>query len=269
MGDSTEVIDGTAVEETIVPGVAIEPVEDRGVLMPVSPEDAAEAMAAYQKTTEAILDPTDWQEAGWDAKAKKKRYFVKKSGWRKIAKAYRLSCQLVSIRVERNAEGRPERAEAVVRASAPNGQFQDGDGYCSGDEPRFTSARADVSKLENDLRATATTRAKNRAISDLVGFGEVSAEEIGAPAAAPGVVFADAASEREARDAIIYITAGEERGAAVAGWFIKDQGGFPLSAARLVIACAKALRHATDVPAEDDPPPEAGDPDALAVEVPF
>lgn len=265
-----DVIDGTAVDETPA-GTAVVPVEDHGVLMPVSPEDAAEAMAAYQKTTEAILDPTDWQEAGWDNKARKKRYFVKKSGWRKIAKAYRLSCALVTISVERDADGKPARAEAVVRASAPNGQFQDGDGYCSVDEGRFTSSKADLSKLENDLRATATTRAKNRAISDLVGFGEVSAEEVGSSgaAAAPPVMLADAASEREARDAITYLVAGEERGAAVAGWFVKDQGGFPLSAARLVIACAKALRHATDVPAEDDPPPEAGDPDALAVEVPF
>lgn len=125
------------------------------------------------------------------------------------------------------------------------------------------------------LRSMAQTRATSKALKGplgfvvkLAGFEPTPADEMPADAA-PGVVFADAASEREARDAIIYITAGEERGAAVAGWFVKDQGGFPLSAARLVIACAKALRHATDVPAEDDPPPEAGDPDALAVEVPF
>jgi hypothetical protein len=52
----------------------------------------------------------------------------------------------------------------------------DGDGYCTIDE--FTGKRAKNPKLENDLRGTAATRAKNRAISDLVGMGEVSAEEI-------------------------------------------------------------------------------------------
>jgi hypothetical protein len=72
------------------------------------------------------------------------------------------------------------RAEVWIRAVAPNGQFGDGDGYCSADEGRFRGWKG-RQKLENDLRATATTRAKNRAIADLVGMGEVSAEEI-APA---------------------------------------------------------------------------------------
>jgi hypothetical protein len=31
----------------------------------------------------------------------------------------------------------------------------------------------EAAEVENDLRATATTRAKNRAISDLVGMGSV------------------------------------------------------------------------------------------------
>jgi hypothetical protein len=60
---------------------------------------------------------------------------------------------------------------------APNGQFGDGDGYCLADEVRFKSRRG-RQKVENDLRSTATTRAKNRATADLVGMGEVSAEEI-------------------------------------------------------------------------------------------
>jgi hypothetical protein len=69
------------------------------------------------------------------------------------------------------------RAEVWIRAIAPNGQYGDGYGYCSLDEGRFKSWRG-RQKLENDLRTTATTRAKNRAISDLVGMGELSAEEI-------------------------------------------------------------------------------------------
>jgi hypothetical protein len=69
------------------------------------------------------------------------------------------------------------RPEVWIRAVAPNGQFGDGDGYCSADEVRFKSWKG-RQKLENDLRSTATTRAKNRATADLVGMGEVSAEEI-------------------------------------------------------------------------------------------
>jgi hypothetical protein len=69
------------------------------------------------------------------------------------------------------------RAAVWVRAVAPNGQLGDGDGYSSPDEVPFQSRRG-RQKLENDLRSTATTRAKNRATADLVGMGEVSAEEL-------------------------------------------------------------------------------------------
>jgi hypothetical protein len=68
----------------------------------------------------------------------------------------------------------PLRAEVWARAIAPSGRSMDGDGYCSVDEERFSGPRGNKSKLENDLRATATTRAMNRAISGLVGMGEVS-----------------------------------------------------------------------------------------------
>jgi hypothetical protein len=63
-----------------------------------------------------------------------------------------------------------------MRAIAHNGQYMDGFGACSTNESRFASAGG-RQKLENDLRTTAATRATNRAISDLVGFGQVSAEE--------------------------------------------------------------------------------------------
>jgi len=241
-----DVIDGTAVDETPhTPGVALEPAEDRGVLMPVAPDEAKAAMAAYQETTRAILDASDWQ-----GRPGQRGSFVKKSGWRKIAKAYRLSCQLVSIRVERDDEGNPTRAEAVVRASAPNGQAQDADGYCSSDEPRFADVRGRL-KIENDLRATATTRAKNRAISDLVGFGEVSAEEVHAPAAPAGPVMCGEKDEMAARMACAYLLNDQVRGGEVAAWLVKDQGGFPVGACRLVLALEKAMRASSDVPVPD------------------
>ena len=88
-----------------------------------------------------------------------------------------LSTSLVAQTVERDDSGVVVRASAIVRAMhVPSGQFSDGDGYCSSDESRFARAGGRA-KLENDLRATATTRAKNRAIADLVGMGAVSAEE--------------------------------------------------------------------------------------------
>jgi hypothetical protein len=179
--DEEEVVDAVAVEdppteivevsEATTPGnaVAIRP-PGRDVLMPMDVDQVVEGMEAYQELLPRLLDESDYQAA--DGKK-----FVKKSGWRKIARAFNLSVTLIASRVERGPDGMPLRAEVTARAIAPNGQVQDADGYCSADEKRFQSAKG-KQKLENDLRATATTRAKNRAISDLVGMGEVSAEEV-------------------------------------------------------------------------------------------
>ena len=60
------------------------------------------------------------------------------------------------------------------RATAPSGAFMDGDGSCFKSEKAGGRLRA----TEHNVRAHAHTRAQNRAISGLVGFGEVSADEM-------------------------------------------------------------------------------------------
>ena len=59
----------------------------------------------------------------------------------------------------------------MVKVSAQNGRFAFGVGACASNERNF-------SHVEHDTRSTAHTRAKNRAVSDLIGGGEVSAEEM-------------------------------------------------------------------------------------------
>jgi hypothetical protein len=159
--------------------VAPRPPAEREVLMPLDAQQVVEGMRQYQQLLRDLLEPTDWQTEDKNGNPLE-RPFLKKSGWRKIARAFNLSFERVHSRVERDEDGTPVRAEVWIRAVAPNGQYGDGDGYCSADEGRFMSWRG-RQKLENDLRSTATTRAKNRATADLVGMGEVSAEEI-APA---------------------------------------------------------------------------------------
>lgn len=180
-----EVVDGTA--EDMTPEVA--PVESEPSQLParrerrseviraLPVEQLAESFREYQELLPKLLEDSDYQSAGFDKKTGKERKFVKKSGWRKIATAFDLDVVRVSDSVEYDANGSPVRAMAVWRAVSPSGRSMEGDGYCSVDEDRFK--RPDSrKKLENDLRATATTRAKNRAISDLVGMGDVSAEEV-------------------------------------------------------------------------------------------
>jgi len=93
---------------------------------------------------------------------------------------------------------------SVVRCSHPSGAIQDGVGYCSRSEklvyqkewyqykgrnqwkylvdedgePLVDKAKTLDSATMHNVAAHAYTRAVNRSISDLVGFGEVSAEEI-------------------------------------------------------------------------------------------
>lgn len=138
-------------------------------LAPMSPDEARKAMADFQAFTAAMLVETDWQRAAGI------KPFVKRSGWRKIATGYTLSCEILEDEVvERDERGEPKRARAKARVyHRETGRSWEGTGRCSTTERRF-------SKPEHDVTATAVTRAINRATSDLVGFGDVSAEEVGA-----------------------------------------------------------------------------------------
>ena len=202
-----------------------------GVLTPIAtPVQMDDAMKQYQATVAAVLSPSDWQDAGSDGK------FVKKSGWRKIAKAFGLSVEIVRSEVERDEDGNPERASVVARAIAPNGQTSDGDGYCSVDEKRFGSNKG-KQKLENDLRATATTRAKNRAISDLVGMGEVSAEEMAVMSAPTPPMLDEASPDGTAFKKAFGALVGDPAKAQAAYLKYREaQGGIPLAAADLLRA---------------------------------
>jgi hypothetical protein len=98
------------------------------------------------------------------------RRFRKKSYWRAIATAFNLTVEL--RRDERIQEGEDWGWLVAYRATAPNGRSSDGDGTCMASEKRSSQATI------HNVRAHAHTRAWNRAVSNLVGFGEVSAEEM-------------------------------------------------------------------------------------------
>lgn len=205
----------------------------QGVIAPLDPQEVVESFRAYQELLPRLLSASDWQEAG------RGKSFVKKSGWRKIAKAFGLSTEIVRQKIERNEEGMPIRASVIVRAlHGPTGQYADGDGHCSYSEDRFSGSRGNTSKLENDLTATATTRAKNRAISDLVGMGDVSAEEVAA-----GPPYGDEATGdlKKAASAALVALLGESAPDAEAVWGeIKTdcQGYMPEIVAQALITIA-------------------------------
>jgi hypothetical protein len=98
-----------------------------------------------------------------------KRY-IKRSGFRKIAVYFGISDRILK-------EERTQRDDGSffwkieVEAYAPNGRSCVGVGACDSRERKFAHT-------EHDVFATAHTRAKSRAISDLVAGGAVSAEEV-------------------------------------------------------------------------------------------
>lgn len=123
--------------------------------------------AAYDEACHALIGPNDVQQD-------KGRTFKKKSAWRKLARHFGISvhCDLDSVRIERHAGG--FIVYAVAEAIAPWRQSWTDVGACASDEE--TGKRVIT---EADAVGTAMTRASNRAISNLIAMGEVSAEEVG------------------------------------------------------------------------------------------
>jgi hypothetical protein len=147
--------------------LATRQVSEISIIRPVaSADEVLAAWRQFQDLKRSLLSIDDYQDI-------QGRPRIKKSGWRKIAAAFGISDEL--LREERREvetpAGRQFVWEVTVRAIAPNGRYADAVGSCASTERRFTH-------LDHDVRATAHTRGKNRAIADLVGGGEVSAEEI-------------------------------------------------------------------------------------------
>ncbi len=147
----------------------------------------------YQRLCKELLTNEDYSKS----KDKKGNWVRRKnkSAWRKLARAFQVTTRILDKEVIRDQEtGRVIEATFLVEASLPSGRTEEGWGECSiwerGHEYDTVDNKGQVTckgpcngrkhftKPDHDIPATAHTRAKNRAISDLIGAGEVSAEEI-------------------------------------------------------------------------------------------
>jgi hypothetical protein len=117
-----------------------------------------------QQLKKSILDKSDISTI-------QNRTFVKRSGWRKMAAAFAISDRIAAQQREDLGNGEFLWRLEVEAYHRPSGRSMTGVAACSSKERKFAHP-------EHDVYATAHTRAKNRAISDLIGLGEVSAEEI-------------------------------------------------------------------------------------------
>lgn len=162
------------------------------VSLAVSVNEALAEWKEYQDLTHQLLDDSDYQSIG-------KKKFKKKSAWRKYARAFNISDRVTYEEIIREEDGFPIYARIRVEARHTNGRTSEADHECHISErccPAAHGLPCDKSSWNShsccargcvgrqhwshpgDIPATATTRAKNRAISDLIGAGEVSAEEM-------------------------------------------------------------------------------------------
>ena len=147
--------------------------------------DSAKAfMDNYQEVCKALLDKSDYQNVKINGKS---TAFKKKSAWRKIATAFNISDEIIEKEIIRDDNYQIISATFSVKVTALNGRSGIGTASCSIfdkiknsdlEQPSNFELRKRFNNAENDVIGTAHTRAKSRAISDLVGMGEVSAEEM-------------------------------------------------------------------------------------------
>lgn len=117
---------------------------------------------------EKLIDSSDKMKIGGNI-------FLMKSAWRKYINAFGISIEILSQNVYDKDDD--TIAEYRVRATAPNSQFVEADGTKSKKEYWSERHQNFGSFTLHNLKATARTRAINIAVSDLVGYGETSAEE--------------------------------------------------------------------------------------------
>jgi hypothetical protein len=137
---------------------------------PAALRDAQLLAAAYDAAVKQLIGPNDIQREG-------KREFKKKSAWRKLASHFRLDvhCDQNDCRFMALPNGLDGEwvVVAKARATTPWGQVWEDVGACGSDEERGNRRITFA-----DAVGTAMTRASNRAVSNLIAMGEVSAEEM-------------------------------------------------------------------------------------------
>ena len=158
---------------------ALAPIENTALLSP-SPvfrgAHMVQALTDYRDLQKALDESMPEQVMTLDG-----RPFRKKGYWRAIAVAFNLTVEpITNPKDERSVVGILEDGtenyvySVAYRATTATGRSAIGDGTCAAAEKQKGRMKA----TEHNVRSHAHTRAFNRSVSNLVGFGEVSAEEV-------------------------------------------------------------------------------------------
>jgi hypothetical protein len=160
-----------------------------GVMPILTPAEARAQMVAYTELVNAVVLDVDYQE--FKERGQTKR-FKKKSAVKKLQTYFGFSVDVLDWRRVDLGDGH-FAYEVKARAKSPNGRYVDALAACATTEERFDVKRYDdetearyqgrqkkaLARSTHDVLSTAETRATNRAAMNLIGAGEVTAEEIG------------------------------------------------------------------------------------------
>ena len=138
--------------------------QEQAIVTPVDADAVLEMIQAFEYFKSKVLNKKDFAVIKGEPR-------VKKSGWSKYALACNVSTELRDERVEER-DGHRIYHFTYRAVHLPSGRFADAVGSASEAEKK------EWTHPEHDVRSLAQTRAFNRSISNLVGGGEVSAEEI-------------------------------------------------------------------------------------------
>lgn len=144
-------------------------------IMPLPDAACAEMVQSFERIKTSMLTDSHYQTyEEWDPRQQKKvpKSFIKKKGWRLLARAFQVSTEVVDEKITRHRETqRVFSAKYTVKAiHVESGQYLESIGYADQNEKKF--------QKDADIIALAETRATSRAISGLIAGGEPVAEDI-------------------------------------------------------------------------------------------
>ncbi len=144
--------------------------------------------ALFEEVKRKVLDPRvdvlyigpDGRPRTYTQRREAASRYIRKSGWRKLAMVFGINLRVVGMDRENHRDGHGTYYlwNARVRAEHPaSGKYVEGIGVANSRDQFFTRGGKRPAD-EKDIKLKAQTVGMNRAISDLIGGGQMSAEEM-------------------------------------------------------------------------------------------
>ena len=143
--------------------------------------------ALFEKVKKKILDPkvdilyigAKGAPMAYADRKQASSVYIRKSGWRKLAMVFGINLKVVDMDREdhQDDDGTYYLWNARVRAEHPSGKYAEGIGVANSRDQFFTRAGKRTAD-EKDIKLKAQTVGENRAISNLIGGGQMTAEEV-------------------------------------------------------------------------------------------